>query len=38
VGWIGLVQDTDRCRAVVNEVMNLRVPYKCRETIEWPRK
>jgi hypothetical protein len=26
VDWIGLVQDTDRCRALVNSVLNLRVP------------
>jgi hypothetical protein len=26
VGWIQLVQDTDRWRALVIEVMNLRVP------------
>jgi hypothetical protein len=27
VGWIGLAQVRDRRRAVVNSVLNLRVPY-----------
>jgi hypothetical protein len=24
--WIGMVQDRNKCRALVNAVMNLRVP------------
>jgi hypothetical protein len=26
MGWIELVQDKDRCRGIVNAVMNVRVP------------
>jgi hypothetical protein len=26
VDWIGLAQDRDRCRALVNSVLDLRVP------------
>jgi hypothetical protein len=26
VDWIGLTQDRNRCRALVNSVLNLRVP------------
>jgi hypothetical protein len=27
VDWIGLAQDRDRLRALVNSVLNLRIPY-----------
>jgi hypothetical protein len=27
VDWIGLAQERDRLRALVNSVLNLRVPY-----------
>jgi hypothetical protein len=27
VHWIGLAQDGDRCRALVNSIFNLRVPW-----------
>ena len=31
--WIDVVQDMDGCRAVVNAVMNLRVPLNSRNFV-----
>jgi hypothetical protein len=36
VDWIGLAKDSNRWRALVNTVTNLRGSMKCWETIEWP--
>jgi hypothetical protein len=37
VGWIGLAQDRNRWRVLVNSVMNLRGSIKYWETIKCPR-
>jgi hypothetical protein len=34
VDWIELAQDRDQCRALMNTVMKLRVPYNCWEFSE----
>jgi hypothetical protein len=34
--WADLSQDSDKCRDLVNAVMNIRV--LCCETIVWPHK
>jgi hypothetical protein len=36
VDWIGLADDRNRWRALVNLVLNLLGAIKCWETIEWP--
>jgi hypothetical protein len=33
--WINMAEDREKCRALVNTVMNLRVPSKCWEVPEW---
>jgi hypothetical protein len=41
VDWIGLAQDRNRWRALVNSIMNLRVPWNAGNlssglTSQWP--
>jgi hypothetical protein len=38
VGRIGLAQDRDKWRALVNSVMSAPVPYNAGKRIEWPLK
>jgi hypothetical protein len=33
--WIGMVQDADKWRPLVNAVMNLQVVYKSQKTLPW---
>jgi hypothetical protein len=35
VDWIDLAQDRDQWSALVNTLMNLRVPKECWEVLEW---
>jgi hypothetical protein len=35
VDWIGLAQDRDKWRALVNGAMNLRGSIECWEVLEW---
>jgi hypothetical protein len=36
VDWIGLAQDRNRWRALVNSILNLRVPWNAGKLLEWP--